>query len=173
MAVPIPAGGEGFIMSCVHSAELHDILLFVLVIVFVGAFIGGPVFKALVGSAIRFFGGKTDIQIQLPGGTVPTNLTPAKCEGCDQVVDPAKCVMHQAEHERSLQNQKAIGQLWEKTSKIRDDMIAGFKEVATKIDHSNKTIMSGQLEILAALGRRPRDWQDEGSGGGGGFGRGT
>ena len=93
---------------------------------------------------------------------------PKECEGCNLLVDPSKCVMHQSEHERSLRNEEEIKNLWTKFGDLQKDMNTGFKE--TRI-----TIMDGQTAILKALGKRPADWEDDTDrthkGGGGGFGR--
>jgi hypothetical protein len=145
---------------------LHEIILYVVVLLLISALGGGPVLRALFNSMLKIFGkggGETVINL---GGNMRT--IPKECEGCGLMVDPTKCVMHQSEHERSLRNQEEIKSLWENYGKMRTEMNDGFKEIRV-------TIMSGQTAILKAIGKRPTDWEDgddsRRGGGGGGFRR--
>ena len=150
---------------------LHELILYIVIALLISALGGGPVLKALFNAVLKVFGkGGSEVNVSFanPG---PTNTgdvmgrVPKECEGCGLLVDPSKCVMHTAEHERSLRNEAEIRKLWDNFGDLRKEMNTGFKE--TRV-----TIMSGQSAILRALGKRPTDWEDgedseEGKGGGG------
>ena len=153
---------------------LHELILYIVIVLLISALGGGPVLKALFGSILKIFGhggGEVNVNIANPGPTATGGVmgrVPKECEGCNLLVDPSKCVMHQSEHERSLRNEEEIKKLWDTYGNLRKEMNEGFKE--TRV-----TIMSGQSAILRALGKRPTDWEDGRNsiqgGGGGGFRR--
>lgn len=152
---------------------LHELILYIVIVLLISALGGGPVLRALFKSALKIFGhggGEVNVNIGNPGPMTREGIVgkvPKECEGCGLLVDFKKCVMHQSEHERSLRNEEEIKSLWANYGALRQEMNDGFKE--TRV-----TIMSGQSAILKALGQRPTEWEDDesgGRGGGGGFKR--
>ena len=151
MAVPVPKQGI-FPDTWMGYFGLHEIILYIVIILLIGALGGGPVLKALFNAILKIFGhgGSETVVNVLPGGEMAK--IPKECEGCGLVVDPSKCAMHQSEHERSLRNEAQIAKIWTEYSKLRDENIAaqnklrdemttGFKEVTASIAESNRTIL--------------------------------
>ena len=138
---------------------LHEIILYIVIALLVVAFGGGPALKAMFNVILKVFGkgGSETIVNVLPGGSMAK--VPKECEGCGLAVDPSKCAMHQAEHERSLRNETQITDLWKTYGEMRKEMSAGFKEVQTSINETQKT-------ILGALARTRRGFGEPGRGGG-------
>lgn len=151
---------------------LHELILYIVVALLISALGGGPVLKALFNAVLKVFGkgsSETIINFPQPGGDVGKKL-PKECEGCGLIVDPTKCVMHSAEHDRSKRNEAQIASLWEEygklrneslaaTGKLKDEMVDGFKEVNASIADSNKT-------ILGALAGTRQGFEQIGRGGG-------
>ena len=121
---------------------LHEIILYIVIVLLVVAFGGGPALKVLFNAILKVFGhggSETVVNVELPGGSMAK--VPKECEGCGLAVDPSKCAMHQAEHERSLRNETQITDLWKTYGEMRKEMSAGFKEVQTSINETQKTIL--------------------------------
>jgi hypothetical protein len=143
--------------------EIHDLIFIGVILLLFGAIGGGPILKALVPWFLKVFGRGTEttININQPGGEMAGKLKPTPCASCT-ITDPSSCPLHQSEHERSMRNEKGIEALWTHYGDMRKEMTAGFKEVTA-------TVIQSQQAILAAIGKRPKDWKDKNHGGGGGF----
>ena len=143
MAVPLPKQGI-FPDTWMGYFGLHEIILYLVIVLLIGALGGGPTLKALFNAILKVFGkgGSETVVNVLPGGVMAK--VPKECEGCGLAVDPSKCAMHQAEHERSLRNETQITELWKTYGEMRKEMSAGFKEVNKSIDES-KTVILGAL----------------------------
>ena len=151
---------------------LHEIILYIVIVLLIVAFGGGPALKALFNAILKIFGhGGAETIVNVEQGGVMAGKIPKECESCGLVVDPSKCVMHQSEHERSLRNEAQITKIWAEYSKLRDEtlaaqtklkdeMIAGFNAVHTSIADSNRA-------ILGALAGTRIGFEKPGRGGGG------
>jgi len=131
----------------------HHLIIIILVLI-VAVLLGatGKGLSGVISAIIKRFSGK-DVNINIGGGAVAGEKEiPKECEGCGLVIDPTKCVMHQSEHERSKRNEAQITALWEEygklrneslaaTGKLKDEMVAGFKEVTISINESNRVIL--------------------------------
>ena len=151
--MPLPSPHLIFPSTWAGYFGLHEIILYIVIVLLVGALGGGPFLKALFRWGLSLFGhgGSETVVNVLPGGDMAK--VPKECEGCGLIVDPKKCVMHQSEHERSKRNEAQIASLWAEygklstesraaAAKLKDEMNAGFKEVTTSIADSNRDILS-------------------------------
>ena len=150
--------------------QLHDVILILAIIILFAALGGGPLLRASVNWFLRLIGrgvSETIVNVGIQGGDMTKDpMTP--CAGCGALVDPSKCIMHQAEHERSLENKRQIEAMWDHLKDLGNEMRAGFKDVSKTLEVNSAnitaTIVTNQKMILAALsGERP---------GHGGMGRG-
>ena len=152
MAVPsgnIPDPSTEWMHSTFAFLHLHDVVLILIIIVLFAALGGGPVLKSLLKWVGTLLHGTTETNIVIGERNVPNEHPTAKeGECCGLLVDPAKCIMHQAEHERSLENKRQILAMWTHIEALGAEMRAGFKEVRT-------TVIEGQAAILKALGQKP------------------
>ena len=146
---------------------LHEIILYIVIVLLIVAFGGGPVLKALFNAILKVFGhgGSETVVNVLPRSEMAK--LPKECESCGLVVDPTKCVMHTAEHERSMRNEAQIARVWVEYSKLRDEtvaaqnklrdeMTAGFKEVNASIADSNRTILGALAGDRNGFGKPSR-----------------
>lgn len=168
MPLPTPI----FPVTWLGYLGLHEIILYIVIVLLIASFGGGPALKALFNAILKAFGkGSSETIVNFnPGGDVAKKI-PKECEGCGLIVDPTKCVMHSSEHERSKRNEAQIASLWEEygklrnesltaTAKLKDEMNAGFKEVNTSIINSNNAILgalAGDRNGHGKLGRGGND----------------
>lgn len=142
---------------------LHEVILYLVIVLLIGSLGGGPLLRAMFNWILRLLGrgvSETIINVGPQGGAMPLDAKSIKdpCASCGLLVDPTKCVMHQAEHERSLRNEEAIRAQWENMKQLRADMTAGFKETQVCINESQRT-------ILGALGGQRSGFHGSSKGG--------
>lgn len=83
------------------------ILVLLVALLVVGAGKGGG--KLLLQLLKRALGHE-EVNINLGGGDMSGKPKPTPCAGCT-IVDPKLCPLHEAEHERSIRNEKGIAEL--------------------------------------------------------------
>jgi hypothetical protein len=137
--------------------EVHDLLLFLLILILFSALGGGPLLRAMVNWFLRLIGrgvSETIVNVGTPGGDMAKEQK-AVCDCGAQLVDPSKCIMHQAEHERSLENKRQIEAMWAHIEILATEMRTGFKDVSRTLVDSQKeitdTVVTQHKLILSAL----------------------
>jgi len=153
--MPVPDPHGIFPSTWAGYFGLHEIILYLVIVLLIGALGGGPALKALFNAILKVFGhgGSETIVNVLPGGDMAK--VPKECEGCGLAVDPSKCVMHQSEHERSMRNEAQINKIWAEYSKLRDENIAAQNklrdDMAAGFEKVNSSVINSQTQILKAL----------------------
>lgn len=130
--------------------ETHHLILIVCILILALVLTGGArgLSKLFDAGLSRLSGKTTEVNLSV-GKTTPFEPPKAECVACGLLVDPTKCPMHAAEHERSLRNEEEYIKLWENYGRLRDDMTHGFTKV-------QECILNSQQAILNALGSRSK-----------------
>lgn len=127
--------------------EPEHLIIVILVLLMALLIVGGA--KGIgksIGTLVRKFFGGNSVNVNLGGGMAKKST---ECATCGLVVDPKNCPLHEAEHERSMRNEKTNEEQWKAIEKLATEMRAGFREVQVCINESQKV-------IIGALGSRPR-----------------
>ena len=133
-----------------HLAIIILVLLVALLVVGSGkglASIIVPFFKKVFGS------GGTEVNLNL-GGDVGKKFK--ECEQCGLMVDPAKCILHASEHERSIRNEQAIAELRGDLKATRTQLFGKLEGIETVLTEIKIAVAKLVVERNYQMGQRKK-----------------
>ena len=134
-------------------------ILYLVIVLLIVAFGGGPALKALFNAILKAFGHgglETIVNVGQLGDEMPGKLRKEMCATCGVFTDPSKCPLHESEHERSKRNESGIAELWK-------DVKEGRSKIFGKLDTMDTTL----TDIKVAVGKLivEAKYQQKGRGG--------
>jgi hypothetical protein len=114
---------------------LHEIILYIVIVLLIGALGGGPALKALFNTILKFFGhgaAETIVNIEQPGGEMSGKLK--ECKACGLMVDPKLCPLHAAEALQSIANKDAVKAVAADLKESRDKLWVKLDGIEEKVN---------------------------------------
>ena len=109
--------------------EAHHLIIIIIVLLLALIFIGaGKGLGGLLGPVLkRLMGKETEVNINI-GEEMKLSDNEKRAASCP-LVDPQKCTAHQAEHERSMENQNNIEKLFGCISELKEEVRNGNERI--------------------------------------------
>ena len=119
---------------------LHEFILYIVIVLLIVAFGGGPALKALFNAILKIFGhggSETIVNIE-PGGEMSGKLK--ECKQCNLMVDPKMCPLHAAEAQQSERNKTDISAVKQDLKESREKLWEKLDGIEEKVNQINVAV---------------------------------
>lgn len=127
---------------------LHEFILYIVIVLLIVAFGGGPALKAVFNAILKIFGhgaAETIVNIEQPGGEMSGRFK--ECKSCSIMVDPKLCPLHEAEAQQSKRNESDI-------TEVKRDLKESREKLWDKLDGIEATVNQIQVAVAKLLVER-------------------